>query len=308
MEPANRQFGERDGRALGDRDDDAVRPDALDQAVSYPVDSQQMTAALGERDLENALIASGTKTASECARGWCRPRRGFPGLRNSNRGSLSRKERTSVRRKPRRRRAGPQRDAQRAADVESSVWAALRFRHGAELLQNLLAQLRDAARAERQDHVAGFRATRDGVDARAGRRRVLHAAMSELPHAIHQRLRGHTLDGLLGSGVNIQHHHLIGRVKSPREIVHQVLGPRVAMRLKQHVNPLRQTRFRGRQSRQDLGGMVPVIVDDRNASLVSSDLEPPAHAGELRSDLRELHRVHAQFDAAAMAAVALRTL
>ena len=72
------------------------------------------------------------------------------------------------------------------------------------MLQNLLAQLRDAARAERQDDIAGFGAARNRFHSGLRRWRVFHAAMSELPDALGESLGIYAFDGALGGGVDVE--------------------------------------------------------------------------------------------------------
>ncbi len=100
---------------------------------------------------------------------------------------------------------------------------------------------------------------------------------------------------------------MIGRVKGTREIVHQVQGAGVAMRLKQHVKRCGRP-ISPRPEWPDFGGVVPVIVDHRDTALLAPHLETPAHAGEFLQSFAHYIRLHAQFERTAMAAVAFSTL
>ena len=88
-----------------------------------------------------------------------------------------------------------------------------------------------------------------------------------------------------------QHDFVSGRQRGA-ELVHQIARARVAMRLEGDDDALRPAGARRRQHRGDLGRMVPVVVDDRDAvddaALFEAALRA-AELGERRGDLREGH-------------------
>ncbi len=141
-------------------------------AVADPIDGQQAPAALGEGNVKYAraevLREDGLNARAVGIDGAAdfeiRARRGrVGGHSSSKRGSRSRNEFTLLRapRDARRRRQAHTSRRDGPAPVHLRFWrseAALGIR--AQPLQNFVAQLRNAARAERQDHVAGFHALR----------------------------------------------------------------------------------------------------------------------------------------------------
>ena len=71
-------------------------------------------------------------------------------------------------------------------------------------------------------------------------------------------------------------------MKSAGELLRQVERPRVAVRLEQHVDAPEAAEPRGIQGGADFGGMMSVIVNDRDAAFFAAHLEAPLHALKCR--------------------------
>ena len=85
--------------------------------------------------------------------------------------------------------------------------------------------------------------------------------------------RRHARDRSFRSGVDIGDVYAIGLMKGAREIIHQRLRARVAVRLEQHVDTLKAAGARGRESGANLGGVVAVVVDHGDAALGATHLK-----------------------------------
>src|ERR1700720_1306901 len=102
---------------------------------------------------------------------------------------------------------------------------------GFELLQNHSTELRDAARAQGQDHVARLRLFGDRSDSVRKRGSVGDSSLPYSGDAAYERLRCDAFDGLLACRINIQHAKGIGIGKSIGEIIHQIASTGEAMGL-----------------------------------------------------------------------------
>ena len=87
-------------------------------------------------------------------------------------------------------------------------------------------------------------------------------------------------DGLLAGGVNIQHEQRVGIGEGGGELVHQVAGAGVAMRLEDDVDLAKSALARGGQRGPNLGGMVAVVVDHADARGLAAQLEAAVDAAE----------------------------
>src|SRR5579885_501779 len=168
--------------------------------------------------------------------------------------------------------------AGRASRVDRVLAATLATRLLPQAGQQRIAGLPDIAGAQSEHQVALAGSTPKRLHAALHSADVFGAAMAELPDALGQGFGGHARDGLFRSGVDIQHEDAVRLVEGAPEFVHQVHGPAVAVRLEQHVNAAETAQPRGRQGGADFGGMMAVVVDDRDAALLAADLKAPVHA------------------------------
>src|ERR1700675_4555084 len=94
---------------------------------------------------------------------------------------------------------------------------------------------------------------------------VTRVLSSSFPDSNGQRLSADPLDAVFAGSVNIENEECVGVVEGIGEIVHERFGPRIAMRLEDHMNPAKAALFGGCQGRLDLGRMMAVIVDHTDA-------------------------------------------
>src|SRR5271168_679796 len=147
--------------------------------------------------------------------------------------------------------------------------------------------LRDAARTQRQDRIA-LRGQRRSTDSRLlERSRIFHAIASDRRH---QRLRGHALDRLFARRIDIQHLHRIGLIEGRRKFDQQVSRPRVAVGLKDDMQLSVATLPRRVKGRDNLRGMMPIIVNYRDLAHATPQLKTPVDATKIPQPLRYLLR------------------
>ena len=82
-------------------------------------------------------------------------------------------------------------------------------------------------------------------------------------------------NGLLARGIDVREHQHVGLIEGAAEIVPKVLRARVAVRLEEHQQALEMAAARGFERGANLGGVVAVIVDQRDAADDALDLKPP---------------------------------
>ena len=133
--------------------------------------------------------------------------------------------------------------------------------------------------------------------------------MTESSHTVGQNFRVDAVDRLLRRGVDIEQIHVIGAMKGTCEIVHQMHGSRIPMRLENREDAFELTVAGCRQSGPNLGRMVAIIVDDRDASFSLPAAESGGPRPEnLASPSRISSGATSSSRAIAIAAVAFKTL
>src|ERR1017187_1304285 len=150
-----------------------------------------------------------------------------------------------------------------------------------QFVENHRPELRDAASAQGQDHVAVLRDCGGGIHGFGGGTYVAAVLCVSLADALRQGLARNAFDGLLAGGVDVEYEERIGVVKGGGEFLDQVAGAGVAVGLEDDVN-LAESALAGRGQRGlDLGRMVAVVVDDAHAGGAAAQLEAAIDAAEL---------------------------
>src|SRR5450432_35079 len=163
--------------------------------------------------------------------------------------------------------------------------------------QDLVSQLRDVARAEGENHVA-IAGKYDGSEGGLIEgTRVLRVGLALLTDPLRQHLTGNPNNWRLTGGLDIQHNYGGSIRKRSRKLFHQQLGPRIAVRLKDHVNPRETSLLGGRQSGADFGGVMPVVVHHRHTTNHSLLLKAPVYAAEGPQGFADVCRRNIEADA-----------
>src|SRR5580658_11183510 len=137
-----------------------------------------------------------------------------------------------------------------------------------------------AARANGQHRIAGLRFAQEKLDAHlhvAGEYDVFVAGGTD-GHC--EGLAIHVLDGRFAGGVNIGDDQNIGLIEGLAEFIPQMLCARIAMWLEDDQQTLESAAARGFESGANFGGMMAVIVDQRDAVVHAFDFETTADAAE----------------------------
>src|SRR5581483_7433669 len=135
----------------------------------------------------------------------------------------------------------------------------------AEALQQLFAGLPDVARAHGDDQTFRLRHARDGLRRVVDGGNVFGGAVAKGADLFGDAFAAYALDGLLRRRINIQHVDHVGQMKRAAEVVEQMLGAGVAVRLENRDHAMEVALAGGGERGADLGGVVAVIVDDRDA-------------------------------------------
>src|SRR6266404_2268778 len=91
----------------------------------------------------------------------------------------------------------------------------------------------------------------------------------------------HAFNGLLAGGIDIEYEDRVGVGEGSGEVVHQIAGPRVAVRLEDDVHAMESALASGSESGANLGRMVSVVVNHADAGGLTPKLEATVHAAEV---------------------------
>ena len=144
----------------------------------------------------------------------------------------------------------------------------------------------DVAGADGQDEVARPRPGRD-EPARRPRRPAPSPARMPGRSASTTSLPSTPAHRLLARAVDLGHAGRVGRRQRGAELVREVAGAGVEVRLEEHEHAARRALARRGDGRLDLRRMMGVVVDDRDAVLLADELEAAARRrGSVRAPAR----------------------
>ena len=121
-------------------------------------------------------------------------------------------------------------------------------------------------------------------------RHDVHRRRPRLVHGGGQRFDRDAGNRIFAGGVDVGQHHFVGGGQRRAELRHQIARARVAMRLKRDDDARRLGGAGGRQHRGNLGRVVTVVVDHRDAVDDAAVFEAPLGAAELRRARRRSSR------------------
>jgi hypothetical protein len=145
----------------------------------------------------------------------------------------------------------------------------------------------DIACANGQDGIAGFGFAQQILDAFLHRAKVEHILVPRLANRFSECLAGYPGDSRLTGAVDVGEHQDVGEVEGAAEIVPEVLGAGIAVRLEQHQQTIVLAPTRSLERGADFGGMMAVIVNDCNVVDNAFDLEAAADSREFREALAD---------------------
>src|SRR5579884_3258875 len=131
----------------------------------------------------------------------------------------------------------------------------------AKALQQFVAGLPDVAGAQSNHHIIGLSNGESGLHRRVDGAGIFGAPVAKGPDALRYLLRGHALNRLFRSGIDISDEDIVGLMERTAEFVQQGLRPRVSVRLKQRDHSRKMALARGCQRGPDLRRMMAVVVD-----------------------------------------------
>ena len=103
-----------------------------------------------------------------------------------------------------------------------------------------------------------------------------HRPAGRAARRLGQRLDGDARNRLLAGRVDVGQHDLVGVGERRTELVHQPLGPRVAVRLERHHEPPAERHPRRGQHGGNLGRVMAVVVHDQHAVGLAHDARTAA--------------------------------
>ena len=108
------------------------------------------------------------------------------------------------------------------------------------------------------------------------------------PIALTRSFRINPGDGVFAGGINVQHLDCVGVVESGGELGHQVARTGVAMRLKDHVDPVIARLPCGVQRGANFRRVVAVVVDHIHPASTPFQLKPSIHSAKVAQRLRNV--------------------
>src|SRR5213593_1884307 len=172
--------------------------------------------------------------------------------------------------------------------ISPSMWPS-QSSSGVQALQQLRAELAHVAGAERDHEIPAAGDLGEMLDdARAVAAEVSDIAMAVRPDPVGEIPARDAGDRRLAGRVDVHHDQHVSQIERRQELVPQMLGPGVAVRLKHRHDPTVEAGLGGGQGRPDLGRVMTVVVDHRDATGTTQDLKSALDSGE--SGERPLNR------------------
>src|SRR5258708_1221609 len=138
----------------------------------------------------------------------------------------------------------------------------------------------DVAGADGKDGVSGAPLLQQVLDAFLHGVKIVDVLVTGFANGARKRLARHSCDWRFTGCVYIEQRENVRLIKSTAEIVPKVLGAGVAMRLKQHQQPIELAAAGGFEGGADLGRVMAVVIDHGDVIHHTLDVKTAAHAGK----------------------------
>src|SRR6266853_310860 len=182
----------------------------------------------------------------------------------------------------------------RAAPCFSSTWSSAslatmfgsRMRMRCRMLRSkqndeFIAGPADVAGADGENGVSGTRLLQQVLDAVLHGAKIVDVLVTGLANGTRKRFAGHSRDWRFASRVDVEQNENVRLIKSAAEFVPKVPGAGVAMRLKQHQQPIELAAAGCFKCGANLGRVVAVVIDHGDVIDDALDVKTAAHAGKL---------------------------
>src|SRR5690348_2194891 len=150
----------------------------------------------------------------------------------------------------------------------------------AEQNHELAAGATDVAGTNGEDGVAGLRGPQQEFDGLLHGAEILDVLVAGFANGPGQRFTGDTGDGEFTGGVNVRERQNVGLIEGAAKFVPKVQRAGKAVRLEEDQEAFELAAARGFEGGPDFGGMMAVVVDDRDVVDRTLDIEAPAHTGK----------------------------
>src|SRR6266853_6578977 len=182
----------------------------------------------------------------------------------------------------------------RAAPCFSSTWSSAslatmfgsRMRMRCRMLRSkqndeFIAGPADVAGADGENGVSGTRLLQQVLDAFLHGAKIVDVLVTGFANGTRKRFAGHSRDWRFASRVDVEQHENVRLIKSAAEFVPKVPGAGVAMRLKQHQQPIELAAAGGFEGGADLGRVMAVVIDHGDVIDDALDVKTAAHASKI---------------------------
>src|SRR6266568_871706 len=144
-----------------------------------------------------------------------------------------------------------------------------------------IARPADIARADGEDCVPGTRLFQQVFDAFLHGAKIVDVLVTGLANGSRKRFTCYARDGRFAGRIDIKQNKDVCLIERAAELIPEVLGTRVAMRLKEHEQAI-ELAAAGRFERgANLGRVMAVIIDNCNVIDYALDVKAASHTGKL---------------------------
>ncbi len=135
--------------------------------------------------------------------------------------------------------------------------------------------------AERDYHIARLHPLANQLRRILKSANVVRILVPVASDCLGQGFGGHARDRLFTGRIDVGYQQRVGVIERARELAHQVIRARIAVRLEQHYcAPAARSNLGRSQRRPDLGRMMAVVVNYHDSVDFTLDLEAPAGPGK----------------------------
>src|SRR5882724_8114874 len=166
------------------------------------------------------------------------------------------------------------------ATILGSLMCMVRRMLRSEENHELVARAADASCPDGQNGITGTRLLEQKADAFLHRAEIVNVFVAGFADGVAERFAGHAGDGRFAGGVDVGQYEDVGLVECTAKIIPEMLRARVAMRLKEHQQPIEFAAAGRFQRGANLDGVMTIVINDGDVIHDALDVKTAAHSGK----------------------------
>src|SRR6267143_1769305 len=152
----------------------------------------------------------------------------------------------------------------------------------------------DIARANGKDGVSGTRVFQEVLDAFLHRTKIVDVLVTGFANGGGKPFARYALDGRFACRIDIEQHENLGLIERAAKIFPKVLGAGVAMRLKEHQQPIELAAAGRFESGANLSGVMTIVIDHGDVVDDALDVKAATHSGKFEEAFADQVRGNVQ--------------